>query len=116
VDIRDLNSRQSAPERNGPSVLPTLVAFTDDQRITPSPDVLGRVLDGEAVLLDLASGTYFGLNDVASRIWELVATGVTVGALREAMLAEFEVGAETLTADLESLLVAMQARGLIRIG
>ena len=35
----------------------------------PAPDVVVRDLDGEAVVLDLATGTYFGLNDAGTRIW-----------------------------------------------
>ena len=34
--------------------------------------VLFRQLDQEAVLLDLKSGTYFGLNEVGARAWELI--------------------------------------------
>ncbi len=40
-----------------------------------SPDVVFRDLDGEAVILDLVSGTYFGLNEVGTRVWRLVDEG-----------------------------------------
>lgn len=88
--------------------------FKDDQRPACSPDVLARMLDGEAVLLDLASGTYFGLNAVASRVWELLSAGKNVGEVRAAMLREFEVAPEELERDLEDLLVRLGERGIIR--
>ena len=40
--------------------------------ITISPDVAFRDLDGEAVLLNLATGTYFGLNEMGTRMWHLI--------------------------------------------
>ncbi len=85
-----------------------------DGRFVRSPDVVSRVLDGEAVLLDLASGKYLGLNDVATRVWELLGEGQTLAAIRAALLDEFDVAPEVLDGDLERLLGDMQARGLIR--
>ena len=73
-----------------------------------------RVLDGEAVLLDLASGKYLGLNHVGTRVWELIGVGKTYGAIRDALLDEFDVQPDVLERDLGALLADMQARALIR--
>jgi hypothetical protein len=35
-------------------------------------DVLSRTVDGEGIMIDLASATYFGLNGIGNRIWELI--------------------------------------------
>ena len=89
---------------------------SDEQRIVCSPDVLSRVLDGEAVLLNLESGSYFGLNAVASRVWELIGEGCTTAALRSALVAEFEVSEDVAARDLAELLSSLRDRGLIRVG
>jgi hypothetical protein len=86
----------------------------DGQRFTPSADVVSRVLDGEAVLLDLASGKYLGLNEVATRAWALLGEGKTFGAIHAALLDEFEVPADVLERDLDQLFADMLARGLIK--
>jgi hypothetical protein len=86
----------------------------DGQIFSPSADVVSRVLDGEAVLLDLASGKYLGLNEVATRAWEMLGEGKAFGAIRAALLDEFEVEAEVLERDLGTLFAEMLARGLIR--
>jgi hypothetical protein len=86
---------------------------SDSVRLTCCPDVLSRTLDGEAVLLNLASGTYFGLNEVGTRIWELIAAGTTYGALRAAVLDEFDVEAGPLERDLAELIDSLRARGLV---
>ena len=88
--------------------------LSDDVRLRASDDVAARALDGEAVLLDLASGTYFGLNEVGARVWELVEAGTTLGALRRALLDEFEVEERELTTDLARLLADLEQRGLVR--
>ena len=93
---------------------PSEASLLEETRLATSEDVLMRALEGEAVLLDLASGTYFGLNDVGVRVWELVEAGTTVGALRRTLLEEFEVDEATLTADLTSLLADLEMRGLVR--
>lgn len=86
---------------------------SDSARLACCPDVLSRSLDGEAVILNLASGTYFGLNEVGTRIWELIVAGTTYGALRAALLDEFEVPAETLARDLAELIDSLRSRGLV---
>jgi hypothetical protein len=85
-----------------------------DQRFARSGEVVSRVLDGEAILLDLGTGRYLGLNDVATRVWELLEGGRTFGAIREALLAEFEVTPDVLDGDLDRLFADMLSRGIIR--
>lgn len=87
----------------------------DASRIKASADVVSRIVDGEAVLLDLASGKYFGLNEVGSCVWEALEQDVTVAALQERLLAEFEVDPTTLRADLNELLSDLERRGLIAV-
>jgi hypothetical protein len=89
------------------------VTLRDDERISAAPDVLSRTLDGEAVLLDLKSGTYFGLNDVGTKIWELIARGATVAEIREQVLTTFEVDEPTAARDIEELLAELVRRQLI---
>ena len=88
----------------------------DEQRITPRQDVLSRVLDGEAVLLDLESGTYFGLNDVGTRVWQLIVAGSSVGEIKSALIDEFDVSADRLSRDLDELLLGLEKRGLVDLG
>lgn len=102
---------RSAPAAAGDDA----VAIGEEQHIVCSPEVLSRVLDGEAVLLNLESGSYFGLNAVASRVWELIGEGCTAAALRSALVAEFEVSEDVAARDLAELLGSLRDRGLIRI-
>jgi len=72
-------------------------------------------LSGEAVVLNLDSGLYHGLNPVGSRVWELVQEPRRLDELRDLLQAEYEVEAERLDADLRSVLAEMRAAGLIEV-
>lgn len=85
------------------------------QRITLSPEVLFRELDGEAVMLDLETECYYGLDEVGTRIWQLFAQcGETEGVVTQ-MLAEYDVEEEQLRHDLAILLAELAEAGLIRL-
>jgi hypothetical protein len=78
-------------------------------------DVVFRKLEGEAVILNLETGTYFGLDAVGTRIWELVQEQGRVDAVLESLLQEFEVEPARCEQDLLGLLDQLYAKGLIEI-
>ena len=46
-----------------------------------SKDIVFESFDGEAVVLDLSNGKYFGFSDSGSRVWQALSSGVAVQAL-----------------------------------
>ncbi len=91
-------------------------SLADDLIFRCSPDVYSRVLDGEAVLLDSTSGRYFGLNSSGARIWELLQAGKSAGAIRAALVSEFQVDATQAAEDLAALVRELEARALVHRG
>jgi hypothetical protein len=85
-----------------------------DRAIEISPDVLFQEVSGETVLLDLESEKYFGLDAVGTRIWGMIGEGVSVGAMVDTLLQEYEVERDTLEADVAALLSRLAEAGLIR--
>lgn len=83
-------------------------------KLTPSEDAMVRTIGDETVILDLASGKYFGLDPVGTRCWHLITQGLDMDAVIQALLAEFEVDEARLRADLQRLLSELQAHGLLR--
>lgn len=79
----------------------------------PSPDVLWRELDGETVLLELASGRYYGLNEVATRIWQLLDQGFSPDRIAGAIAAEYEADPAAVRADVLQLMDELRARKLV---
>lgn len=78
-----------------------------------NPRAIWRCVDGEAIVLDLNTGTYFGLNQVAARAWALIQDEITRSALLEGLAAEFEVSLPELAADLDELLNQLLQHRLI---
>jgi hypothetical protein len=84
-----------------------------DTRFAPRADVHAQSLFGEAVLLDVASGIYFGLNEVGTRIWTLLGEGLTVDDAVAALGEEFDAGREAIAADVATFVRALELRGLV---
>ena len=72
-----------------------------------------RQVGDEAVLLNLKTEQYLGLDDVSSRIWQVLTTGGTVQAAYDTLLAEFDVDSERLRADLEDFVQELLQFGLV---
>jgi hypothetical protein len=80
------------------------------------PDVVFRQLDDEAVLLDLKSGTYFGLNTVGTRVWQLVGEQATLSQVLDTLAGEYDdVARDELERDLLSLSQELCTHGLTEI-
>jgi len=79
------------------------------------PLVMTREMGDETVILDLTSGTYFSLNPVGARFWELVGQGMTFGSVCESILAEYDVDREQLEKDLCRLANELSERSLLII-
>lgn len=90
-------------------------SHADDCVLVPRPGVLHRRLEDEAVLLDPKSGTYYALNEVGSRVWDLAADHPTLGEVVRVLLAEYEVEAATLRGDLDALLDQLVEEGLLDV-
>ena len=72
-------------------------------------------LKGEAVILSLKSGAYYGLNAVGASIWNLLQEPRTVSEIRDILLAEYEVEPEQCDRELLALLQQLEAEGLIEV-
>ena len=83
------------------------------QRVTLSPEVLFRELDGEAVMLDLETERYYGLDEVGTRIWQLFAEYEETETVISQLVAEYEVEEEQLRQDLAVLLGELAEAGLV---
>jgi hypothetical protein len=82
-------------------------------RVTIPPEVMARTLGGEQVILNLATGNYFGLDAVGSRIWELLVDGKSLSAAHLLLLDEYEVDSDVLERDMLALVDALKAQGLV---
>jgi len=77
-----------------------------------SPRLAWQMIDGEAIVVDLARGRTLGLNPTASLIWSLLPDH-DEPAITQALCRRFEVDADTAAADLHEFLRGLLDRGLV---
>jgi hypothetical protein len=85
------------------------------QRVAVGPDVLFRRVKDEAVLLNLKTEMYLGLDPVATRIWAALEGSPSIQHAYERLLEEYDVEPDVLRRDIEQLLQDLLAHELIRI-
>lgn len=86
-----------------------------DSRLIAKDDVHVRSFDGELVILDLARGDYFGVNEVGARLWAGLVSGQTTREVAVDLRGVYEVDDGKLLEDLIALTNELFARGLVRV-
>jgi hypothetical protein len=84
-----------------------------DSHLTVPPQVMSRLVGEETVLLDLATGMYFGLDGVGKVIWESVSDGHTLAQAADAIVDAYEVDIEQAQADVLDFAGDLVERGLL---
>jgi hypothetical protein len=82
-------------------------------KITISQQVISRHVGDETVIVDLRSGTYFGVDPVGARIWQLMQDGKNLAEICNVMLDEYEVTFDDLERDVLALAQSLSAKNLI---
>ena len=86
-----------------------------ESTIRINDDILFNDLQGEIVILSPKDGVYFGLDPVGTRAWQLIQHHGRLGAVKDAMLKEYEVSAERLWEDLQDLVSSLLDNGLVEV-
>lgn len=82
-------------------------------RLTAAPDVLFTTFEEEVVLLNLKDGVYYGLDTIGAAAWAMLQRPTSLPALRDAIVAEYDVTPRACQADLERLVGELVDRGLV---
>ena len=90
-----------------------MVSFTD--RAAAPDHVLVRFVDREAVLLNIETEEYFGLDETGARMWQVVTAAPNIDTAYRELLAEFDVEPELLRSNLMELLSRLVDSGLLRV-
>ena len=80
-----------------------------------SMELMEADLGDELVALDARAGNCFGFNEVATSVWRRLASPKSFDQLREALLEEYDVGADECSAELKQLLDDLVAKGLVEL-
>ena len=93
-----------------------LLEISKTALISVTQSSMSSELPGEAIILNLDSGVYFGLDEVGARIWALLSQKPQhFSDLHRCLLEEYEVDSDTCEQDLTELLLAMKSASLIEV-
>ena len=84
------------------------------RKVAINESVVCAKLDDEAVLLNVETGIYFGLDAVGSRIWDLLGEGASEEEICRRLLDEYEVDPPQVRADVAAFLDRLVEKGLVR--
>jgi len=86
----------------------------DRIRLLVPDSVISRPVDGITVVVDVATGRSFTLDEVGTRVWELLTTMPSVQAAYETLLQEFDADPSQMRDDVERLIDALTSHELLR--
>jgi hypothetical protein len=91
------------------------VSVTHESVLLRSDEVLYQEVGDEAVLLDLSSEQYFGLDPVGTRIWNLLDGESRLEDIHATLADEYDADPAQIGDDLQSLAQALADAGLVRV-
>ncbi len=82
-------------------------------RITVPGNVMARQVGEQTVILDLASGIYFGLDAVGTRIWSLIEEGRSLEEICAALADAYDAPRDEIERDLLDLVGNLAGKKLV---
>jgi hypothetical protein len=80
-----------------------------------SNDQIAATVDREVVILSVERGSYYGLDEIGSEIWEKLSSPVRVDTLCDLLAVNYDAERGTIERDVLALLERLAAEGLVSI-
>ncbi|WP_232282922.1 lasso peptide biosynthesis PqqD family chaperone [Pedobacter sp. BAL39] len=81
--------------------------------IERNPEIMATAIDGEFVMMSIETGKYYGLNNIGSRIWELIEKKSDVTSICHQLTEEYNVIEDECNQQVIELLEQMKAQNII---
>jgi hypothetical protein len=88
-------------------------AVSLSDRLVASPRVSRATQHGETMLLDLAGGSYYTLNESGAFVWDMLRRGTTLGEIIDALEARYDAPRERIAADASTMTSELIAASLV---
>ena len=89
--------------------------ITLESVVSSVPNVLSSDIDGETMIMSIENGNYYGLDDIASVIWKMMASPVRIAEIVEELLPRFEVEREKCERDVLHLIAGLAQQSIVRV-
>jgi hypothetical protein len=87
----------------------------EDALVRRHGSLIEAEVDGELIGLEIEQGACYGFNGTATRIWALIEEPKRLSAIRDALLAEYDVDAATCERELQAVLAQLESDGLVAL-
>jgi hypothetical protein len=84
-------------------------------RVAPSSETLFREFDGGAVLLQLETEIYFGLDEIGTRMWNAAISAASLREAINALACEYDIEREVLERDFVQFITSLAEKKLLRL-
>ena len=82
--------------------------FTMKDCLRPNgEEVVAKVIDGEAIVINLSNGVYYSMDHVGALIWELIEAGHSLDAIVQEIVARYDVSSQQAQADMKRLVAEL---------
>ncbi len=89
--------------------------LSSSSRVVAIRDHVSCELDGEAVILSLDDAVYYGLNETALAIWNLIQKPAFVWEIRDKIVHDFQIESDVCENDILNLLSQLKDSSLLEI-
>ena len=84
-------------------------------RISRNPAILTAEVDGEAVMMSIAAGRYYGLDNIGTVIWKRIDPPCSFADLVDQLALEYDADRATIASDVRALLNRMAQQDVVRL-
>jgi len=114
-NLRKFGWRHWTPHKTITMMESNTLTITPASKIVVSKDQVSCDLGGEAAMLHMKPGVYYGMNSVGARIWSLIQEPRTFAEIHETLAREYDVDPARLESDLRNHLGELAEQELIEI-
>ncbi len=87
---------------------------TQHIRLSPSNDeVVSKVIDGEAIIINLSNGVYYSMANVGADVWNLIELGMCAEEIVTDICSRYTVDRSQVETDLDQLLTELATEKLV---
>ena len=82
-------------------------------KVTLSADAIAQRIGDEMVVVHLRTNQIYSLNSTATRVWDLLVSGLSVSEIKAQIVDEYEIGEAELEREISNLINEMSRGSLL---
>jgi Coenzyme PQQ synthesis protein D (PqqD) len=92
-----------------------MAEIVEETRVSRNPAILAAEVDSETVIMSIAAGRYYGLDDIGTVVWKRIDPPCSFRELVDGLAADYEADRATIAFDVRALLDRMVQEDVVRI-